>query len=231
MDGDLHLFFLSANLVSFTRPTYDPWYQATENTDIRRDAPGGSTGNITFDDRMRVWIQDEAASPLACKQQEQICNPSRLEGSRCGPLASNMDYILSAWEDGLVFLNETAWKNRLLWAMNGALMNLGGDMTRVVAQLGAHSLLSRTTLSMQGLQGPLPVDQWMSDVEHWFHVTMTSFQGSFLTSAVGPTDPNVALFNNQKPTTPEERWFCENQVGAQSQGGMGCVMLRKRANQ
>jgi hypothetical protein len=201
---------LSSNLVTFTRQTYDPWYQATKNTEIRKESQ--SNGNFTLEDRGHVWIQDEPASPLACKTQEQICNPNQPEGLRCIPLASNADFLFSAWVAGHVFLNQTEWWNRLQWAGGASLFNLGSDYTRILAQLGAHALLSRVTLSMQGLQGPLPEDQWMSDAEHWFRIAMTSLQGSYLVSAVGPTDPDVALFYNYQPKTPEQQWMCNNQV-------------------
>src|SRR5690349_11296429 len=97
-DGDLTLYFLSANTVRYTKSTLDPWYQATEPVSVPV-LPGayGSKQNIS------MYTADEVASPLACVEQQQLCDPGASVatqgggmGPNCTPLLSLSDFMAQA---------------------------------------------------------------------------------------------------------------------------------------
>jgi hypothetical protein len=212
-NADIELYFLSANGIGFSAPTHDPWYRATRYWKTRKVPT--SFDNATAMNDTAVYLQDEPASPLGCKVQHQICNPSQPEESRCGPLTSSADHVSAAFSMGTIFPGEDEATGRIDWAYNAA-FGVMGYVEYVVSQLGAHSLLARLRLSLDGLQGPIPDDQWMSDVEHWHNIAMTSYQGSLIVSALGPADPAMSRFYSRKPNNTEQSDFCNNQVRATS---------------
>ncbi|CAJ2500266.1 Uu.00g031190.m01.CDS01 [Anthostomella pinea] len=82
-----------ANGIIFVESSPDSWYQATVLVNATSRA-----GTET----VPVYIQAEAASPLGCTEQHQICNPNLSQEQGCTPLRGTLDIIdiaLALYED------------------------------------------------------------------------------------------------------------------------------------
>jgi hypothetical protein len=198
-DADVFIFFLSANAVLFSAPTIDNWYNATKPVAILKKS-GEWTGRLT------LYAQDEAASPLACLQQDQFCNPNLPEGDRCSPLSGSVDAPFNA----LNLFQDQEQLNRFMWTYNNTLNGFPVVLIDPVLTLGIQTLTSRYDLTVS-IQGPLPDNQWQLDVQHWHSTNLATLQASFVGAATGPSDPNLNEWL-QRPTNAEEKTLCQNQV-------------------
>lgn len=198
-EGDITLFFLSANFVAFTKPTNDPWYSAHLKF-----------GTIKRPDKEGVEVMyraDEPASVLACVSQYQICDPSVPADRRCTTPGSRIDAFnyaarLQTSEEG---------EQKIAWFGYPASFTIG----RIVDSLRVSALTSRYSLQ-DGFQGPLPDNQWQLDVEYWFQVWLSYLQSRFMLFATGPSDPELMRWV-QKPQTKVQKTLCQNQVRAPAQ--------------
>jgi hypothetical protein len=84
------------------------------------------------------------------------------------------------------------------------------DIGQVVEQLGAKSLASQSLLA-NGLQLPLPLNQWQLDVTNWWNIALATRQAQFVNTAVGTTDP-ILKQGLWTPINDQETRFCNNQV-------------------
>jgi hypothetical protein len=211
-DADLYLFFLSGNGVSFSKPTEDPWYRATRP--CKKLANNIGKGTRTF------FCADEAASPLACLEQYQFCQANQ---TRCGPLASFSDGFARAaeafggassdlyqfTEGDSEFQFENAATSRLAWL--GLLLrmlptNIGG----LVGILQSQSLSSKQNFG-QGIQGPLPSNQWQLDVIHWWSTALALTQAAFVDTARGIQGAGLESLR-VFPSNQAQLDMCLNQV-------------------
>ncbi|KAI1325083.1 hypothetical protein F5Y16DRAFT_411583 [Xylariaceae sp. FL0255] len=203
-DGDVSLVFLSGNGVTFQEPLDDEWYRAT--------TPGGKIFlDISNGSSQTDYWSSEAASPMGCVEQFQWCNTAYPKGSnRCGPLASFIDALYGAGPLFNVTAEEldedrpsapTATGTRLIWPsliLNGA----GYGYRNMVVQ--ANSLSSQGLLK-EGLQLPLPLNQWQLDVTAWWNASLAYLQSSFVNTAIGTAPTTLTPINEQ------EKRLCDNQ--------------------
>ncbi|KAI0859850.1 hypothetical protein F4860DRAFT_242854 [Xylaria cubensis] len=211
-DGDVIMNFLSGNGVYATTPINDPWYQM--------NVPGPVLRRLSSSESLQTFLPREAASPLACVQQFQVCNVTQ-----CGPLASLAD----AWEDAASLFNvhdslleseisdllekysasgdETA--TRFLWLANTQSVYPLAPY-EAIAILGP--LLLDSGKQLQGsVQGSLSDTQWQNDVVFWFQTCLASLQTSAVDVAYGYQDPALAPFS-KKVSTKIQNDICNNQI-------------------
>lgn len=192
-DADLTIYHLSAPGIVFVgRKTADAWYRATKQ------------GSLTGEGK--PYFQDEAASPLACAQQEQVCDPNLPENERCTPLSGVSNLRLNA----AALRQDASSSNRMEWLLNTLSSPYDASVYRMVKMLGSQSLASKDSMVGQ-VQGPLPDNQWQLDVQHWLAVSLVSLQKHFLTTVRGPQDSRL-LPALKKPSTPEAQAMCGRQV-------------------
>lgn len=196
-DSLLTIVFLSSNHVPFIQRTTDDWYTAT--TLGERLVLGGYNGTL------QTYLQNEAASPLACLQREQICDPSLPEGHRCTPLGSFAD--LQANVEALV--KDQDQLNRISWTYD-VLTSPSQLLADVIAKLHSSALLARYSMSAN-LQGPLPDNQWQLEVQFWFATIMAQVQQAFIRAAMGPSSPDLDVFSTP-PESDASKELCRNQV-------------------
>lgn len=194
-DGALTIVFLSSKSVKYFEPSEDDWYRANK--------PGG---NLT--DGSPVWVQDGPASPLACLEQYQYCNPSLPPGSNCGALTNRRDAHRNA---EALFSHTNASATLLSWAERG-FAHLATDPTSFPDKFGSMSLHSRKYIQAS-IMPRLPNNQWQLDAGYWFATALASLQRTVVTFAAGPSrmNPDIQRWI-EPPHTPEERYICENQV-------------------
>ncbi|KAM7211649.1 hypothetical protein V8F06_012975 [Rhypophila decipiens] len=193
-DGDLQIVFLAAKGITYFEPSDDDWYRANR--------PGG---NITYG--TPIWVQDGPASPLACLEQYQFCNPSLPPGNNCAPLSGRTDAQLNAIA---LFTQSKASEALLSWAEHG-FDHLTSSLGGFPDKFGSISLHSRKYIQAS-IMPKLPSNQWQLDVSYWFATVLASLQRTVVTFAAGPSriNPDIERWI-EPPHTPEERYICENQ--------------------
>ena len=201
-DADVSVLFLSSNGVRFKQPTDDPWFSAHKPGAQALVTPNATAGNTSAAD---VFYGDMPAQVLGCARQFQYCNPSLPESSRCTPLgtaAPNMSRIAELWT--------TDAERHLIQAVVSRISSQT-FVEEVIKYLGTSALTARSKL-MTGLQGPLPVNQWQTEIEHWHAVSSATLQASMVEVALGPKDQALLSFLN-KPVSETDKYLCANQVG------------------
>lgn len=171
----------------------DDWYAAHRPIGTIRNQQPSDSGHAF------VYAADEAAAVLGCQVHYQICRPKSSPRHSCP---------VSGGYDDLSFPNilEDKEANGLIeWFFNSILA-----LPDVVGSLMTSSLTSRHGLA-DGTQGPLPDDQWQSEVENWHNITLTSLQ-SVVNSAIGPNDPGILKYFWASPKTSGQKYLCKNQV-------------------
>ncbi|KAI0527848.1 hypothetical protein F5B22DRAFT_582560 [Xylaria bambusicola] len=200
-DADVDLIFLQGNGVIFLEPVHDPWYRAT--------VPGQNYRDSLTSGIWPTWRTEEAASPLGCTVQLQLCNTGLPEGSRCGPLASESDAYEGALELFGVSANGTAKDIngvRFNWFWDEYWMSPG----TILAELGRQALISTQTLN-NGIQTTLPDNQWQLDVTNWWEGSLASYQMAAVKQATGPNDPSLDSFVLGPNGTSQEK-LCHSQM-------------------
>lgn len=189
----LTLIFLSANGILFTEEVDDDWYSAHRP----HKAPGSP---------YVMYLQDNPASVLACKWQDQWCNPNLPSDRQCTPLSGSSDTARAVWN-----ISRNAEETELLSWIFFARVGMGLELNAIVDTLGISMLTSRGSMSA-GMQGYIPNDQWQIDAEHWFSVYLASVQKGLVDYATGPSDPRVIPFLEKGLTQTCENAICRQQV-------------------
>lgn len=197
-DADVEMYFLSANRFLFAENTTDEWYKASR--------PAYNISRISTEATLQVYLQDEAASPLACAHQEQFCNPNLPEDQRCAPLigAAGVDAQINAEK----LFPESAWP-RFEWIYR-ALVYRAFRAPKIVKTLGSRVLNSKYAL-FNSVQGPIPDGQWQLDVENWHNATLALLQDAFVSTARGDHDPRWSQWFYDPPDE-ESKKLCKSQV-------------------
>ena len=197
-DADVTLAFLSANSIPFSYPVDDPWYSAHSNPYqvlVNASALGDSSGS---DGTSTVFFRDHAVSVLACTEQYQICAP----GSRpeCTPLTGiNLLYD----SIGNLTLNDA--QSATAEVLFNSYPNTIDDL---IGLLGTSALLAKNS-KFGSIQGSLPSNQWILEVESWNQILLSNFQRSALEYATGPSDP-VVLPMLVPPNGSYQEQLCHN---------------------
>ncbi|KAK3216799.1 hypothetical protein GRF29_1g994803 [Pseudopithomyces chartarum] len=165
-DGDIFLLFLAAHAVNFAKPTSDPWFSA------HRPSPGFL--NRTY------YFTDHLLSPLGCVEQFQYCNPHNqictpLSGIVPATAAAKFDLGLSPMQNATVDLLINA-----IYANNAMILQ------------PIHLLASDT--SNDGVQMPLPDNQWILELQDMHNRVLTSIQRSIVDYARGPSSKAARQF-------------------------------------
>lgn len=173
------------------------------------------------------YRMDQAASPMACLQKFQFCNPALPEEGRCGPLAGFLDAQVQAAhlfnityeqmrdmdpeqmiESGIL---KTPAASRFLWLL--MILTLAvTDVTALINVLGPYSLASQQSLSRgSSTLSIIPSNQWQLDVKNWWAIYMASLQAGMVNIASGSQDPTLKPYEIP-PFNAHIQKLCNNQV-------------------
>lgn len=195
-DGDVAIFFLSANGILYTRPVDDPWYSAHR-------IGLNNTGYFTGAKPVTFYYADEAASALECREQYQICDPVLPSEQGCSSWGGLLDI-------GYTTLPRTPPDSGKEKMISWATAALGG-IVEAAFSIGVSSLVSRYRLSAD-VQVPLPTNQWQTEVENWNNIRLARLQAMAVNTATGPGDTAMLKNSWQRPSNKEENYLCQNQV-------------------
>lgn len=222
-DGDVHVIFLVGNSIKFLEQTEDAWYRGT--------ALGYKIADTTREGSRQTYWPEEAASPLGCVQQFQLCNTALPTDKQCGPLASWDDAIAESaalfnmtasviLEHEYIATSRTASQFSWLFAV---LDNAAPYLESLLRTLGQESLASKESLT-QGTMGRLPSNQWQLDVEHWWSTYLAAIQAAFVETAIGPADRTGELEQYKLvPWNDHVQKLCNNQVSDDFSVSLGIV--------
>ncbi|KUJ15359.1 uncharacterized protein LY89DRAFT_719925 [Mollisia scopiformis] len=211
-DGDVSIMLLSGNGVLFYgQEMDDDWYRGTVPGTVMSSAENASTM------MMEGYLPQEAGSPLGCLTIErwQWCN-----GDKCGPLASAWDSFAGAaplfnmtaedFDPNAIDrpLSNSTIGTLLTWSFLTQ-VEAFPDVSSIVRELRAESLASQSLLQ-DAFQLPIPLNQWQLDVTNWFNIVLAVWQSTFVTTAVGNSDP-VLEQSQFTPQNAAERKYCNSQ--------------------
>lgn len=182
-----------ANTIDFIHQVDDPFFAA--------HTPSPDTTLAQGPEGMSIYVFDEPVHVLGCARQEQFC----LGENNCTPL--------TAWNPAVRAVSNmtiTDSQKESLGTWVEMIGSLGINLADIVGSLGAGSLIARNTF-IQGVQGPLPADQWQREVKHWQATVMTLLQRITVEHATGPSDTSMEKYV-EKPSTKEAKHLCSNQV-------------------
>ncbi|KAI0151628.1 hypothetical protein GGR57DRAFT_513942 [Xylariaceae sp. FL1272] len=205
-DADVTIAFLSGDGVVHSAPSSDEWYRVSPTPVSVSVASGGESV-----DSAAVYLPLEPASPLGCATSVQYCHGTT---HNCGPLASFRDARSSA---ALLFNTPISYNNSnnatgdsFSYFSAGISAYQSTSLGEVLEQLGPMSLASKSSLTA-GIQGPLPSNQWQSDVLRWWDIIMASLQASYLgISYFNPSDPSLYPYRTNFTSEGFKR-LCHNQ--------------------
>ncbi|CAN9463692.1 unnamed protein product [Alternaria alternata] len=190
-EADLTLLALSTNDVIFEKPVTDPWYSAT--TEVESQETGQALR----------YFSDHPASFVGCKVQHQWCEPNE---NRCTQLAAFNKVALEAQT-----LSYSPVQNASVYAMTWAL-NMAPSIETIVDRLGVTALTSRYTLNY-GIQGPLPTNQWQTEIQHLHSTSLAALQRMIVEQASGPNDRSVKRFFIPPDNDMERKARCQQELG------------------
>jgi hypothetical protein len=201
-EADVLLVFLSANDIYSPKPIDDEWYAAhwpTNKVKFLADIPHSDS----------LYVRDEPVRVLGCTTQYQYCNPNVKSNTSCTPMGP-FDH-LESFADSLW---QTERQKALFKWSAARISEFAMRLKSIISMLGVSSLTSRYSLT-NGLQGPLPDNQWQKEVEFWFTATLADLQRATVEVATGPKDADVKRFL-LSPKSPEQAVLCRSQVGSTS---------------
>ncbi|KAI4269529.1 MAG: hypothetical protein L6R38_007434 [Xanthoria sp. 2 TBL-2021] len=197
-DGDLSMFFLTPNSVSYHEPVIDPFYAAT------------STFQITVGGRNTTYYQsDFFVNVMACVDQHQFCNPST---DQCTPLTGALALASANSAISRLNLNFAQYFTALMIDLH--LVEL--STYNSVRSRGANALRASDTLN-DNLQVGLPNTQWITEISSWFGISMAKLQQKVVQHATGPSFIPDS-YDLIKPQTAVEKNLCNNQIIRKTSG-------------
>jgi hypothetical protein len=202
-ETDVTLFFLSANDVTHTTPCDDPWYAAH----LMR--PWHNRGAASPNATIPTYLRDEPTRALGCATRYQFCNPDSGIRDSCTPLTGIYPATMAADK-----LWRTDEQREFFNTSSNQILKVASGLVEIVSMTGISSLTARQGLA-NGMQGPLPSNQWQLEVENWFGATMADLQRATLEHVTGPTEPAMLQFL-ERPQTHQERLVCRSLVSSPS---------------
>jgi hypothetical protein len=170
-DADVSLYFLAFNTIHFSSPVDDPWFSAHIIFQETVNSVAGLTLNVTW------YNADSLVTALGCADQHQYCNPNT---GNCTPL--------SGWElvdNAQQYLGFNDYQSHTY----NLIANPANDYPPYasVEYRGSSALIASETV-FQGIQAPLPNNQWTIEVSSWFATSLASLQRYPVDIASGPSD-------------------------------------------
>jgi hypothetical protein len=192
--GDLTLVFLAPSSVQYKAKSQDDWYRAT--------TPGKRhivvAGPEPYEEVLDIFGPDEAAWPMGCVEQAQVCKGGVCTG-------------LGPWQDTIAALQDT---------LNASSNFLGASyylvfvefLTNVLDTLKDKSLASRFK-TWNDIQVAPAANEWHLDVTHWFATILANIQLQLAEFPSGPyiDDPELEHWIT-RPEGAERDIFCNTQV-------------------
>lgn len=214
-EADVTLLVFASNNVAYDNPTSDDIFSANQN--------------YTTSQGFTFYNSDYYLGPLMCADSYQICAPNAGSGNNsasCTKLTS-FDKLV----DGLdsIHLNEhQSWTAGLMTNMLQLTSMYNAVYGRGPSALKAQRSVTTLTDPEQSLK--IPINQWQSEVEGWFGVSLALLQQRLIQYMSGPTDVLSMGADIIKPTNPIAKSLCGRQTvnnisGYQNFNTLGVIII------
>ena len=191
-DGDISLFFLAPNSVTYQEPVTDPMYSATIPRYTVVDGLNRTYYAPSYD-----------VSVLGCMDQHQFCNPSN---NKCTSLTGSSQLGNNGNELDQLDLSTVQYATAQ--HINAFIYRLTTYSS--VHSRGANALRASDTVD-QNSQIGLPNTQWMTEVSSWYGVSMAKLQQMIVHYATGPPYIPDGYNVTKLPTKAGEK-MCKNHI-------------------
>lgn len=183
-DAEMTMLFLVPNGVLYWEPCDDPWFTAHQEV----------TEEITS------YSSDLWVSPMACKQQFEICGLSSRGNRQCTGLVARLDL-----PDAILKLDLNLAQQFTFIRISLA---IGNTMLRGLIRTRKQNALRAQDTVVDLYQNYLPRDQWTQEISGWFHTGLSMIQHAV---AEYPTGPAHAA-EVRGPNSTYEEAMCWNQI-------------------
>ena len=205
---DVTLAFLSANSIVYNAPVDDPWFSAHSSPFEVRVNANEYNGDSAGTQNGTIYFRDHPVAVLGCTEEHQVCKPNSVSNRKCTPLIG-ATALPETLKDIDLNDGQAATANVIVNA------SASTGIAQVLEALGASALLARQT-NYNGVQGPLPNNQWTLEVESWVNIVLAQLQRAVLEYATGPSNLNLLAFL-KRPANPSEQNLCRNQIARTGQ--------------
>ncbi|TGJ78401.1 hypothetical protein E0Z10_g10374 [Xylaria hypoxylon] len=208
--GDGTIFFLSSNSVVFTEPCDDPVFSA--------HVPRGVTNSSST-----VYVEDNLAGVLGCLEQDefsyaranvwinnikyQVCSAT---SSVCSVIGGLGDVYLEVIEKMPLTPMQVGTVDMIAFVLNRI-----GTIGSVAYGNTPNLVASQSVLN--GIQLPLPSNQWQLEIQSWHSAAVSSIKYGLLQYMTGPDDAAFQKYVTA-PTSAEQKALCKRQRIRISQG-------------
>jgi hypothetical protein len=204
-DADISIIMITPNSMRFVAPNNDPVFGAHEMSSY-----------LDYQGRNHSWYSPQYyVSIIACAEQYQICNPLN---ATCTPLVGSMTLLRQslAPEVGLNVVQQS-----IMDRISTVLMYTSIYQT-VYPRKDAALRAQETVTDLQ--QAPIPDNQWMIEVGHWFEVGLARLQRGIVEYATGPTNiiPGLSAY---LPNDLVSKAMCYSQKITDPQGTISFSVL------
>lgn len=166
----------------------DDWYSAHQFLGVAENQQNRS-------ELFRMYYTDQPANVLGCITRKQFCDPVT---KFCSPLDSgSMPPNLFSSEE----------QKQLFWYWATATKSWPTDLHQLPQILGNRALQARANF-YDGVQGPLPPNQWMQEVLHWHTLSLATIQRLTVEMAIGPSDASMNRYVNKTVPKFSTRQSC-----------------------
>lgn len=195
-DADISIIMINPNSMRFAAPNNDPVFGAYEMSSY-----------VDNQGQNHSWYAGQYwVSVIACAEQHQICN---LLNGACTPLVGSMTLLGQSLSTD-VGLNPV---QQIIMDRISAVVPFTSVYQTVYPRKDSALRAQETVTELE--QAPIPDNQWMIEVSHWFETGLARLQRGIVEYATGPTNivpglsiymPNEvvskAMCNSQKITDP-----------------------------
>jgi hypothetical protein len=204
-DADISIIMITPNSMRFAAPNNDPVFGAHEMLSY-----------VDYQGQNHSWYTPQYyVSIIACAGQHQICNPNT---GACTPLVGALPLLRQslAPEVGLNVVQQGILDRIAVVAPYTSIYQAVNP--RKDAALRAQE----TVTDLE--QAPIPDNQWMIEVGHWFEASLARLQRGIVEYATGPTNiiPGLTVY---LPNDPVSKAMCFSQKITDPQGTISFSVL------
>ena len=204
-DADVSMVMITPNSMRFDTRNNDPVFGAHDMSSY-----------LDFQGQNYTWYSPRYwVSIIACAEQYQVCNPST---GACTPLVGTMSLLQQslAPKVGLNAIQQSVMER----------IAVVGPYTSVYQTVNPRKdsalRAQETVTDLQ--QAPIPDNQWMIEVSHWFEAGLARLQRGVVEYATGPTNivPGLSVY---LPNDLVSKAMCYSQKIADAQGTISFSVL------
>ena len=204
-DADVSIIMIAPNSMRFAAPNNDPVFGAHQLSSY-----------LDYQGQNHSWYSPQyRVSVISCAEQQQICNPNN---GACTPLVGTMSLLRQSLTPEV--------------GLNAVQQGIMERISVVVPYTSVYQTVhprkdsalraQETVTDLE--QAPIPDNQWMIEVGHWFEAGLARLQRGIVEYATGPTNiiPGLSIY---LPNDVVSKAMCYSQKITDPQGTVSFSVL------